>query len=321
MIQLLILIVGFVLLSGFFAMVDAAILNVSPAEVEVLIARKYWGAKQLKALLKHTTRAIIVIVIFTNITNILGPILVANEAVRLYGSPAIGIMTAILTLATIIFSEIIPKSIGAHQAPRIARRSAPFLLFLTIVLYPLVAALEWLVQFFKSGKRKVGTEEQIRALANIGGGEGHIDATERELIHRAFVLNDRPSKDVMTPLSKVVSIPTTMTIRDTARTVFRKNFSRYPLTGDSPSDFRGYVLSRDVLEALADGDGMLPVTTLERKLLSIPSSVPCDDLLNILRKNAAHIVGIAENGKIIGLATLEDVLEELVGELKDEEPV
>ena len=125
MIEVLLIILAFIALSGFFAMIDAAVLNVTPAEVEVLIAKGRWGARQLKILLRHTTRAIIVIVIFTNVTNILGPILAARKAVELFGNEAIGFVTAFLTFATIVFAEIIPKSIGAHHAPRISRRVAP----------------------------------------------------------------------------------------------------------------------------------------------------------------------------------------------------
>ncbi len=318
MIGLVLLITGFVAISGFLAMIDAAILNVTPAEVEVLITKNKWGAKELKKLLQHTTRAIIVIVLFTSVTNILGPILAANRAIALYGSNAIGYVTAILTFATIIFSEIIPKSLGAHNAPRISRRIAPFLIILITVLYPLVIILERIVQLFKSGKRNVGTEDQIRALANIGGGEGHIDADERELIHRTFVLNDKKAKDVMTPAEKIVSIPSDFTNRQAARLIFANHYSRYPVIGKSLEDLRGYVLGMDLLEAVADGRGERPVTGLLRKLQRVDASFPCDELLNILRKNAAQLAIVTDQRKTVGLVTLEDVLAELVGEFTDE---
>jgi len=321
MINLVLLVTGFIAVSGILAMIDAAVLNVTPAEVEVLIGKKKWGAKELKNLLQHTTRAIIVIVLLSNVTNILGPILSAKKATELFGSEAIGYMTAILTFATIIFSEIIPKSFGAHNAPRISRRVAPFLSVLIIILYPLVIVLERIVRLFKKGSRKIGTEAQIRALANIGGGEGHIDADERELIHRAFVLNDKITRDVMTPRDRIVSIPSIFTIDQAARLIFTRHFSRYPLIGMSLDDIRGYVLSMDVFEALADGKGDLPVTMLLRKLLSIDAGLPCDDVLNFLRKNSAQLVIVTDQQKTVGLVTLEDVIEELVGEFNDEEDV
>lgn len=318
MLELFLIIVGFLAASGFMAMIDAAVLNVTHAEVEVLIARKYWGAKELKTLLNHTTRTIVIIVIFTNVTNILGPILAGRKAEDLFGSEAIGFITAFLTFATIIFSEIIPKSLGAHYAPRISRRIAPLLLALTYALFPIVLALEWIVKLFKTGKRKVGTEEQIRALANLGGGAGHIDSDERELIHRAFVLNDRKTREIMTPADKLVTIPDTVTVRQASTTIFTNHYSRYPVIGATLEDVRGYILNRDVLEALAYGRGETSIMTLVRPLPFVNGGLPCDELLNVLRKSVSHLVIVRENGKAAGLVTLEDVLEELVGEIRDE---
>lgn len=318
MFELIVIVAVFVAISGFFAMIDAAVLNVTPAEVEVMINKKKLGAKELKFLLRHTTRAIIVIVICTNVTNILGPILAGQKAVALFGSNAIGYMTAFLTFATIIFSEIIPKSFGAHNAPRISRRIAPLLLLLITLLYPLVLVLERIVRLFKSGKRKIGTEEQIRALANIGSGAGHIDADEQEFIHRAFVLNDRTVREIMIKSDRMTCITADRTIEQAAKTVFYHHFSRYPVIGASINDTRGYVLSRDILSAMADGKGAAPITPLIRDILTVDADLPCDSLLNILRNNAAQLAMVREQKQIMGLVTLEDVLEQLVGEIKDE---
>ncbi len=299
-------------------MIDAAILSVNHAEVEVMISRKRWGARDLRQLLRHTTRAIIVIVILTNIMNILGPILVGRKAEALFGSQAIGIITALLTFTTIILSEIIPKSIGTHYAPRIARTIAPILRVLIFVMYPVVLALERIARMFKSGKRKVGTEDQIRALANLGGGAGHIDSDERELIHRAFVLNDRLTGDIMSPASSIVFIRSDSSIRLAAKIIFENSYSRYPVIGTSLDDIIGYVLSSDVLELIADGKDSLPLFDIIRDVPTVDPLLRCDDLLNVLRKSELHLAIVKAQGKTVGLVTLEDVLEELVGEIRDE---
>jgi len=319
MLQLATFILVFVAASGLLAMVDAAILSVSPAEVEVMINKKRWGAKELKFLLRHTTRAIIVIVVLTNVTNVLGPILAGRKAEALFGVQAIGFITAVLTFTTIIFSEVIPKSIGAHYAPTISRIAAPILHALVIILFPIVYALEKIVKLFKSGKRSIGTEEQIRALVNIGGGAGHIDMDERELIHRAFVLNDRMAKDIMTKTDGIIFARKGTSIRLAAKIVFEHNYSRYPVVGNSLDEIIGYVTSKDILDALADGKDTLPVVEISRNLPKVPSTMRCDDLLNHLRNNYAQIAIVVEGQKTVGLVTLEDVLEELVGEIKDEE--
>jgi putative hemolysin len=317
MLELLLLAILFVAASGFFAMVDAAILNVSPAEVEVMIARRLWGAKELKNLLRHTTRAIIVIVICTNTTNILGPILIGRRAVDLFGSDVIGVITAILTFATILCSEIIPKSVGAHYAPTISRMIAPVLHVSVLILFPIVYIFERIARIFKSGQRHVGTEEQIRALANIGRGAGHIDADERELIHRAFFLNDRTVADILSPASAMVTIKADATVLDAARLVFHHHYSRYPLI-QSDGNVIGYVLSRDILEALAHGRRDTTVSTLKRKVQIVQASMRCDELLNLLRRTDAQLAIVQTGQTVVGLVTLEDTLEELVGDIRDE---
>ena len=318
MVELLILGALFVIISGLLAMVDTAIISVHPAEVEVMIEKKRWGARELKLVLRHTTRAIIVVVIFTNITNILGPILVGRKAEALFGSQSIGIVTAILTFITIVASEIIPKSIGAHYAPRIARSVAPLLRVCVMLMFPIVIFLEYVARFFKTGKRKVGTEDQIRALANLGGGAGHIDSDERDLIHRAFVLNDRRTSDIMTPASSIIFFQKNRSIRHAAKVIFEHSYSRYPVVGKSLDDIIGYVLSYDALELLADGREGHTVNDIVRDVQVVDAALRCDDLLNVLRKSESHLAIVQSGNKTVGLVTLEDVLEELVGEIRDE---
>jgi len=318
MIQLLIYILGFVFLSGLLAMIDAAILSVSHAEVEEMITHKKWGAPALKFLHKKITRAVVIIVIATNTVNILGPILVGQKAIQLYGSEVIGVITGILTFATIIFSEIIPKSLGAHYAPLISRVAAVPIALCVRVLYPLVRVLERLTEFFQSGKRALGTEEQIRSLVTMGRTAGHIESDEGQLIHRAFILNDKRASDVMTPLKDVISTPEDATIREAAEKVFLHPYSRYPVFGSSIHDVKGLLLSSDILEALAQGKDEEPAVSVLREALVVKSSTRCDKLIVLFRDRHVHLAIVQDALHTVGLVTLEDVLEELVGEIEDE---
>ena len=311
-------IVGFVILSGFLAMVDAAVLSVSAGEVGELVEKKRWGAQSLRSIARRRTRAIIVIVILTNITNIVGPILIGGRAAHLYSNVGIGVVTALLTVITIVFSEIIPKAIGTHYAPTIARVVAPAISLLIIVLYPLVRALEYLTQMFKRGRRKIGTEEQIKALVSIGGGAGHIQQDESDLIRRSFVLNDRKAEDIMTPVTKTVAMPEDRTVRLAAKMVFRSVYSRYPVYGETIDDIRGYVMSRDVLSALADGQDHLPLSAITREILSVSHTMTANKLLDLFKRKQIHIAVVKNRKHTVGIVTLEDVLEELVGEIEDE---
>ncbi len=321
MIELVILVVIFITLSGVMAMVDAAVLSVSYGEVEELVQHKAWGSTALKFVKDHLTKSVVILVILTNTINILGPILIGDRAADLGGSTAIGIVTAVLTFATIVFSEIIPKSVGAHYAPTIARAAAPIVLVLIYALYPLVLLLDRFSGLFQQGSRRIGTEAQIRSLVSIGRREGHIESDEGQLIHRAFVLNDKMARHVMSPLKDIEMVSETSTIRQAANRVFHNTYSRYPVFGKSIHEVRGIVMSYDILEALAQGRDEEPVTEILREGLVVDAETRSDELLVLFRDRHIHLAIVQERGKTVGLVTLEDVLEQLVGAIEDEKDV
>ena len=195
------------------------------------------------------------------------------------------------------------------------------ILFLTYVLFPVVVALESISDLFKSGRRPIGTEAQIRSLAKLGHLAGYIESDEGQLIQRAFVLNDRTAADVMTPLKKVVAVPPSATIRQAAQCVFHNAYSRYPVFGESNDDVQGMLLSRDILEALSKGRDEVPITSIVQPALIVESEMRSDALLVLFRDRRVHMAIVQEKGKNVGLVTLEDVLEELVGEIEDEKDV
>ncbi len=318
MLELFLYIVIFFSLSGLMAMVEAAILSVSHGEVEELVIRGRIGANALKAVTNRMTSALVVIVILTNTINILGPILTGRKAIQLYGDPAIGVTTVVLILGTIVCSEIVPKSLGAHYAPQISSFAAPLIRLLVYLLYPVVIALEGFSNLFKAGQRRIGTEDQIRSLVTIGRREGYIESDEGKLIHRAFILNDRTAADIMTPLVNVIGVEETFTIRQAATRVFRHAYSRYPVFGKSVHDVRGFVMSRDILEGLTDGKDQETASSICRPCLMVQADMRSDELLVRFRDARIHLAVVQDEGKTVGLVTLEDVLEELVGEIEDE---
>ncbi len=318
MIELALYVVVFIALSGVMALVEASILGVSPAEVDESAAQNKIGAAALKQLFGRLTQAVVVLVIFTNIINVLGPILVGRKAIQLYGDRSIAIVTAILVVGTIIFSEILPKSLGSHYAPLVSRMAAPGIQIVCSALFPLVVALERFAGLFKSGERVIGTEEQIRSLAARGRKAGLIEYDEGQMIRRVFILNDRIATDIMTPLDRVVGVEDSMTISQAASIVFQHEYSRYPLFGETPNDIRGLVLSRQILGSYSQDrkDQLCRSVALPCPL--VQADMPADALLVRFRQDQIHMAIVQERGRTVGLVTLEDVLEQLVGEIEDE---
>ena len=317
-IEVAIYVIGFIALSGLMAMVDAAVLSVSRGEIEEMVMRKYSGAVALRSIAQRIGQALVIIVLFTNTINILGPILAGKKAADTWGDASIGVITAILTFGTIIFSEIIPKSLGTHYAPKIARVSAPIILSLIYVLYPIVRALERMSNLLKSGERPIGTEAQIRSIVSLGREAGHIEEDEGQLIHRAFILNDKTAANIMTPLRNLVGVEAKATISEAATRLAAEDFSRYPVFGKSMHEVVGMVLIRDVLAAINENRGDEQVESILRQPLVVPHDVHSDRLLVLFRDKHIHMAVVQQAGKTVGLVTFEDVLEELVGEIEDE---
>lgn len=318
MLTLVLSITLFLLLSAVMAAVDAAVLSVTLPEVDEMLLAQRPGARNLKLVKQRLTRAVVVIVILTNSINVIGLILVSQLAVKTVGTGAIGLVVIVLTLGTIVFSEIIPKSIGSHYSPTISRYAAGPIRLLQMALLPLVVSLEWLSALFTSGTRPIGTEEQIRSLTTIGRKAGFIEDDEGRLIHQAFVLNDRTAADIMTPLEKVTSLNVSQSIGEAAVVARESIYSRFPVFGETADDVEGTIMIRELLEASADDRHEDSVVPLIRPAFLVGADMPSDELLLAFRKRRSHLAIVRDHRRTVGLVTLEDVLEELVGEIEDE---
>jgi CBS domain containing-hemolysin-like protein len=231
------------------------------------------------------------------------------------------VITVVLALGTMVFSEIIPKSLGAHYAPLIARIAAPGIRLLRFVLYPLVITLAAISRLFTRGSRAIGTEEQIRSLVRIGHASGLIESDENQLIQRVFIMNDKTAGEIMTSLRHVKAIDASYSISEAASEIVGSEFSRYPLFQGSCDKVDGMIMSRDVLKAVADDRGSARVTSIARPALIVETSCTCDDLLVRFRDEHLHLAVVQDAGRTVGVCTLEDVIEELVGEIEDEKDV
>jgi len=310
--------IGFLAASGVMAAVDAALLSVTEPEIHELILKRRRGSRQLRTVHRHLTRSLVVIVIVTNLVNVVGPIVVSQQAVAVWGTEVLGLITAILTLGTIVCSEIIPKSLGNRHAPVIGLYAAVPICWLQKLLYPLVLILEWFSARFARGKRRIGTEEQIRSLVTMGRRAGYIESDEGRLIHRAFILNDRAAADIMTPLSQVVSLPAEQSTRAAAAGLRKCRFSRLPVFGLDPDDVKGVVMARDILESALHDSPSATVADLAMPCIIVDAATSSDVLLSDFLAQHIHLAVVQKSDRTVGVVTLEDVLEELVGEIKDE---
>lgn len=313
-----------ILLSGFFSASEIAFFSINDAQVRLLLQKKFKNADIIRKLKKWPQKTLITILIGNNIVNILSASLATFIAINTFGNIGVGIATGIVTFIILIFGEIIPKSFAQNNNLKIAQISSPLLYVFFIIFKPIV----WLIRefnllflrIFKLKDNKFLTEEEIRALARLGVESGHIDYREHEFIEKIFLLNDVAVKDIMTPRYKIVFLNGEVPVDSIAYFVAQSGYSRFPVYVDNESKIIGYIHVHDIMKVLNSDDRETPLQKLVRKISHFDQNEKIDIVLRKMIKLKEHIALVTRNNQqeIIGLVSLEDVLEHLVGEIEDE---
>ncbi len=316
------LLILLIVLSGFFSGGEIALFSVPRTRAEALADEGRRGARALVKVKSNPERLLITILIGNNVANIGAASVATYAATEAFGSAGIGIATGGMTLLVLFFGEIVPKSFAASRALGISLVIAPLFLWLSRVLTPLVTPLEALTRAVLPGKAHslpAVTEAEIRALTEIGHETGAIDEHEREIIERAFNLDTTRAWEVMTPRVEIVAWPADRKLSEIAAELQIVPYSRIPVYGESLDEITGILYVRDAYQALLAGQSEVPLGDLAREPLFVPATVPLTQLLGEFRARRIHLgIVVDEHGGTDGIVSLEDVLEELVGEIDDE---
>jgi CBS domain containing-hemolysin-like protein len=299
---------------------EAALFSVSLVRVRQLAENGGASAKVLLHIRENMARPIGTIVVLNNIANIGGSLVIGNLATEIFGSQWIGVFSTVLTLAVIVFAEIIPKTLGERYANTIAPLVAQPVRILTLIFTPIVWLIERMVApVVGTDKSPTTNEAEIRLLARIGQQEGVIENDESEMIERVFRLNDTLAGHIMTPRVSITYIYADDTLIEARERILTAAHSRLIVIGDSIDEVRGIALRNELLAALLAGNEHELVSAVMRPANFIPASVRADKLLEVFRQTRQHLsVVIDEYGGVAGIVTLEDVLEVLTGEIVDE---
>lgn len=322
MIGTIVLLIVLLALSGFFSGAEIALFSLNEAKIRSLVEERRAGARALAALKDDAESLLITILIGNNIANIGAASVATYAATEAIGSAGVGIATGVMTLLVLFFGEITPKSFAARNAVKISLVAARPLRILRRVLTPLVAPLEWLLGWMlpdqESSTQRV-TDAEIRAMTRLGHQAGEIEEHERKLIEGAFTLDDRRAWEIMTPRVEVFAWPDSRTLAEVATELPDVRYTRIPVYSDSLDHVTGVLYLRDAYQALLTGQRDVPLSKLAREPLFVPESVTLIELLEQFRTRRIHLgVVVDEHGGIDGIVTLEDILEELVGEIVDE---
>jgi CBS domain containing-hemolysin-like protein len=322
---LMVVLASLVALSGFFSGGEIAIFSVPLTRAQALVEARRHGARALVRLKSNPDRLLITILIGNNVVNIGAASIATYAATQAFGSAGVGIATGGMTLLVLFFGEIVPKSFAAANAVRISLGIAPVFLFLSHALWPLVVPLEALTRAVlpaRKGSLPAVSEAEIRGLTEIGHEVGAIDTHEREIIHRAFTLDTTQAWEVMTPRVGIFALPGRQRLAETTPDLATAPYSRIPVYRDSLDEITGILYVRDAYQALISGQRDVPLLRLSRDAFFTPATVTLIQLLEEFQTRRIHMgIVVDEHGGTDGLITLEDILEELVGEIVDETDV
>lgn len=311
-------------LDGLVSMAEAAFFSVPFNRVRLLAERKKTrSAKILLGLKENNEVPITTLISLSNIITIAGSVIIGALIERSFGSWWLAVASAVLTFLIMVFAEIIPKNLGARHAQFIALLSAPLLKAVSVAFGPVIWFVSRIVKPIAYRKRIFSTsEEEISFLAQVGSKEGAIEEGESQIIQKAFSLNDITAQDIMTPRIRVQFIDGNQTIDDAREEILFAKHSRLPVFDGTRDNIIGIAYQRDLLRSLAGGTGGESIRAHSTPAFFVPESRLADDLLRDFQKKKTHIaVVVDEHGSSTGVVGLEDILEELVGEMIDDREV
>ncbi len=321
-------------ISAIFSSTESAFFSLGRFKIRRLSKiseKKYQKAKKL---LDRPTELISTFLIGNEITNIAIGVLGASLVYDWFNSSIkndtkLSLVTVLLILPFIIvFGEIIPKTLGLKYSEKVALANTPFLDAFSRVVYPIRKALAWIpdkiLKFFhleKTKNEKI-TEEMFRTMVDVGWQEGVIDSQEKNLIHNVFRLDDVTVINIMTRLDQVSCVYPDMTIEETLKHVHKEKFSRYPVLNRQRSEVLGVLYAKDLIHQsmLNKSHNIEPFL---RKPLVVNAKTNALELFSKFKTRKMHFAAVIdeESKTIIGVVTLEDVLEEIFGSIEDERDI
>jgi len=315
------------LLAFLISTAEAAFSRMSRTRAQELLDENRPGAKALVKVVGDTAAYLSVLSFLRVIAESTVAVMVTLAVVERVEGTVEPFLIAIAIMALISFAVVgvSPGTLGAQHSTTVALAAAPATVWLRRVLGPFSRLLIALTNAVTPGKGfrdgPFESESELRDLVDMARDHALIEAEEREMLHSVFELGDTLAREVMVPRTDMVSIDDDRTARAAMSLFLRSGFSRIPVLGKDVDDVVGLLYLKDVMRRLnADPDaGTLPVTELMRPMVFVPESKPVDDLLREMQLDHAHFaVVVDEYGGTAGLVTIEDILEEIVGEITDE---
>ena len=303
------------------SILEAIILSISPSYIGIKIEEGSPLKNDLKKLRDNIDKPLSAILTLNTFAHTLGAAGVGAQAQLVWGKEYLSLISAILTVLILVFSEIIPKTLGANYWKELTPFALRTLRVLVTILYPFVIISQGITYVLKKNKiESIFTRSDLQKMAEIVKKEGSIRQNESEIIKNLMSFNQIQVKDIMTPRIVVFAESQDKTIKELEDSIDNIPFSRIPVYKEDIDHITGFVLKDDILQKMAENDTEKPLNSIAREIHVVFTQLPVIELFNHLMKNKAHISLIVdEYGGTEGIITIEDIIETLLGiEIVDE---
>ena len=311
-------------LSGYFSGLEVALVSIRLSKIEQMVKDKVKGAVSLHKLKSNPSRMMSSVNLGNNLASIAATALATDLSLKLFGDDGLAIAIGIMTFLILIFGEITPKTYCNANAAKVAVKNSRILLIFSYALFPIV----WIFEIITKGMIKLTgssdippglTEDEIKEIVKQGYKDKAIEKQESELVHGALNFDDIVIRSVMTPRTKMFKLNSKMMLFEALPEINKSGFSRIPVFAENTDQIVGIIHVRDVLKKLEGDEKIISLEQIMREPVFVSQEKRVSDLLKEMQGRRTHMaIVLDEFGGVEGCVTLEDLLEEIVGEIQDE---
>lgn len=313
-----VLLIVLLILSGFFSSSETALFSISKTKARHLAKSGDKAFALISKMKKDPHNLLTTILIGNNLANVSAAALATSISIRLFSNYAIGLATAVMTFLILAFGEVLPKSIATRNNIIIARITIFPIYWLSFLFFPILIFLNFIPKLTGKIKKSPGmTEEELMTFVEAVEEEGEIKEQEKELIHNIFEFDDTKTSEIMTPRADMFVIDADEPVQ--IEQIIKSGYSRIPVIEGDTDHVVGILHLKDLFMHRINSDTQIQVRKIMDQPYFVPENKKLDRLLHQFQKRKRHLaIVIDEHGGVAGLITLEDALEEIVGEIRDE---
>jgi putative hemolysin len=311
-----------VLLTAFFSSAEVALISITRAKVRTLVNEGLPGSEAVAALKESPEHLLITILIGNTIVTTAAATIATAVAIQVFGDIGIGIATVLVIIILLVFGEIGPKIYAARASESYALRIAPVILFCSRIFTPVIWLVERVSPKFGIGKETpepAVTEEEIKEWIDVGKEEGTLEQGEQDMLYSVLEFADTTAREIMTPRVDVIAMEDTVSFEEAIRIFNETGFSRIPVYHDQIDNITGILNVKDVFSAMVSHRKDSTIKEVMYDPMFVPETKKIDDLLKELQVHRVQMaIVLDEYSSFVGIVTVEDILEEIVGDILDE---